>query len=100
MTSTVFGQKETSGFAEALVYGADNGAHISTNSWGYTPAGAFDQSVLDAIDYATNAGVLVVFAAGNFASDEDWYPGKNISQSPPPPPHADPSTGVCTLQKL
>ena len=74
MISTVFGQQSTSGFAEALVYGADNGAHISSNSWGYTVSGVYDSSVLDAIDYADAQGTIVVFAAGNDASDADWYP--------------------------
>mmetsp|Transcript_52858 Transcript_52858/g.67783 ORF Transcript_52858/g.67783 Transcript_52858/m.67783 type:complete len:874 (-) Transcript_52858:283-2904(-) len=75
MTSVVFGSTSTSGFAEALIYGADNGAHISSNSWGYTSSGVYDSSVLDAIDYAADAGVLVVFAAGNDGTADDWYPG-------------------------
>ena len=50
MTSVGFGATNTGGFAEALIYGADNGARISSNSWGYTSAGVYDQSVLDAID--------------------------------------------------
>lgn len=75
MTSVVFGAVSTSGFAEALVYGADNGAHISSNSWGYTSPGVYDSSVLEAIDYAVDAGVVVVFAAGNDGSNDDYYPG-------------------------
>ena len=74
MISTVFGTTYTSGFAEALVYGADNGAHISCNSWGYTSAGVYDSSVLAAIDYAHDEGVYVVFAAGNDNDDGEWYP--------------------------
>ena len=34
MISLGFGDSNTGGFAEALVYGADNGAQISSNSWG------------------------------------------------------------------
>ena len=34
MISVGFGDTNTGGFAEALVYGADNGAQISSNSWG------------------------------------------------------------------
>lgn len=45
MTSVVFGASQTSGFAEALVYGADHGAHVSTNSWGYTSAGVYESAV-------------------------------------------------------
>eukprot|EP00965_Chrysotila_dentata_P052759 1749988-Pleurochrysis_carterae.AAC.8 len=40
MTLTVFGKTATDGFAEALVYAADMGAVIASNSWGYTVAGA------------------------------------------------------------
>ena len=36
MINTCFGTTNTDGFEDALVYGADNGAHISSNSWGYT----------------------------------------------------------------
>ena len=34
MVSVGFGSTKTAGFAEALVYGADMGAQISSNSWG------------------------------------------------------------------
>ena len=74
MTSVVFGQTSVSGFAEALAYGADNGAQISSNSWGYTAPGVYDQVILDAIDYYNDVGGMVVFAAGNDGTDEDWYP--------------------------
>lgn len=76
------------GFAEALVYGADNGAVIANNSWGYTQPGVYEQVVLDAIDYfIANAGYdaagepdgpiqggVVVFAAGNSGSSDPYYP--------------------------
>ncbi len=81
MISVGFGDTSVGGFAEALVYGADNGAHVSSNSWGYTAPGAYEQTVLDAIDYynaRVTAGVAdgtVVFAAGNQASSSDYYPG-------------------------
>lgn len=75
MTSVGFGSDNTGGFAEALVYGADNGAHVSSNSWGYTSANVYNQDTLDAIDYAVEKGVIVVFAAGNDNDDGNWYPG-------------------------
>lgn len=83
MTLTTFGKNSVGGFAEAIVYGADNGASISSNSWGYTSAGAYGQDELDAIDYfnsnanggSISDGGIVVFAAGNDASSGDWYPG-------------------------
>ena len=73
MVSTVFGNDDTAGFEDALVYGADNGAHISSNSWGYTSKDVFSDSTQEAIDYAADAGVIVVFAAGNDASTGNWY---------------------------
>ena len=83
MVSVGFGKTATGGFAEALVYGADNGAQISSNSWGHTAPNAVEQSVLDAIDYYTDSasdggeGIegIVVFAAGNDNSNANYYPG-------------------------
>ena len=75
MVSLGFGDTATGGFAEALVYGADNGAQISSNSWGYTSPGSYEQAVLDAIDYYDGAGGIVVFAAGNDDADAAYYPG-------------------------
>lgn len=74
MISLGFGDMETGGFAEALVYGVDNGARISSNSWGYTMPGVYDPAVLAAIDYAVDNQALVVFAAGNDDSEDSYYP--------------------------
>jgi len=77
------------GFETTYIYGADNGAVISQNSWGYTSPGAYEQVVLDGIDYfiaeagydengdpfGPMQGGIVFFAAGNSASDQEWYPG-------------------------
>ena len=72
MILTTFGAQGTGGFDEAIVYGADMGAAISSNSWGYTRSGVRNQAVLDAIDYFNaygggnvSDGGIVVFAAGN-----------------------------------
>lgn len=76
----------------AIVYGADNGAVISQNSWSFI----FDEGVTPTFDYATkraidyfirNAGVdkdgnqtgpmkggIVIFAAGNEDKDDAAYP--------------------------
>ncbi len=51
MSLAAFGANSTGGFAETYAYGADNGALISQNSWGYTSPGVFEQAVLDGIDY-------------------------------------------------
>ena len=61
MVLTCFGKFGTKGFTEAIVYGADNGAAISSNSWGYTYPGSIDPSEIDAIDYfnAYGGGGLV-----------------------------------------
>ncbi len=67
---------------EIYAYGADNNACISQNSWGYTYAGSYEQACLDGIDYfiangggSVMSGGIVIFAAGNDGSDDDWYPG-------------------------
>ncbi|MGC4021787.1 MAG: S8 family serine peptidase [Cyclobacteriaceae bacterium] len=69
----------------SYIYAADNGAVISQNSWGYTSPYSYDQSVLDAIDYfvaeagnypgSPMKGGIVIFAAGNSNSNDQWYPG-------------------------
>ena len=74
MVSLGFGATTTAGFAEALVYGADNGARVSSNSWGYSTAGVYDQFVIDAIDYAAAREMIAVFAAGNSGTDAQHYP--------------------------
>lgn len=89
MTARTFTSQSSGGFAQALVYGADNGAVIASNSWGYTEPEVFEQAVLDAIDYfiayagydaggepiGPIQGGLVIFAAGNSNSSEIFYPG-------------------------
>lgn len=89
MTLAAFGGSANGGFAETYIYGADNGAVISQNSWGYTFPGVFEQAVLDAIDYfiaeagkdengnqvGPMRGGIVIFAAGNDDADDQWYPG-------------------------
>lgn len=70
---------------DSYVYAADMGALISQNSWGYSDAYAYEQSVLDAIDYfiaeagsyagSPMKGGVVIFAAGNSAWEYPSYPG-------------------------
>jgi len=84
MPSVTFGTR-VGGFAEAIVYGADNGAVISSNSWGYEQPGVYEPVVLDAIDYfVANAGSyegaplrggLFITSAGNEGADAPYYPG-------------------------
>ena len=91
MSSEIFGTNgaDGAGTAAAIVYGANNGAVISQNSWGYTVPGVYDQAVLDAIDYFTKEagrdvngnqtgpmnGGVVIFAAGNDNNNDLYYPG-------------------------
>ncbi|RAW01259.1 S8 family serine peptidase [Pseudochryseolinea flava] len=72
--------------AASFVYAADNGAVISQNSWGYTSPNVVNQAVLAGIDYfieeagnypnSPMKGGIVIFAAGNSASSEDYYPAR------------------------
>jgi subtilisin family serine protease len=83
MSAQVFTSSGSGGFDQAQIWAADNGAAISQNSWGYTSAGVYEQSVLDAIDYfnangggdALVGGGIVIFAAGNDGTEGSWYPG-------------------------
>ena len=85
MSCQVFTATSNGGFEVAPVWAADNGAVISQNSWGYTSAGYYEQSVLDAIDYFNQnagsepgspmSGGITIFAAGNGNSSGQWYPG-------------------------
>lgn len=86
MSCQVFDAKGMSGnFARAIIYGADQGAVISQNSWGYKSPEVYEQVVLDAIDYfvaeagnfqgSPMKGGVVIFAAGNDGSSEKFYPG-------------------------
>jgi subtilisin family serine protease len=77
------------GFAESFVYAADNGAIISSNSWGYNLPNVFEQAEQEAIDYfiaeagydedgnqvGPMAGGIVIFAAGNNGSSQEYFPG-------------------------
>ncbi len=89
-------QADDSGTANAIAFGAENGAVISQNSWGYDYKGIkteaeFAQSarlIKDAIDYFIDtaglsddgaqtgpmAGGVVIFAAGNDGKDQSEYP--------------------------
>ena len=70
------------GIENSFIYAADNGACISQNSWGYINPNVYEQSVLDGIDYFLAHGGgeimedgIVIFAAGNVNSKNNYYPG-------------------------
>ena len=56
------GAATVSGLANALKYVGDQGAHVSSNSWG---GGGYSTAINDAITYSVNKGVLFVASSGN-----------------------------------
>lgn len=69
------GSGYTSNAVKALQYAADNGAKVSSNSWG---CNCQSQAVDDAINYEHNKGMVVVAAAGNNNADAlDFSPANN-----------------------
>ncbi|MCV9385226.1 S8 family serine peptidase [Reichenbachiella ulvae] len=87
MSCQVFTETGSGGanFAEAIVYGADNGAVISQNSWGYNQIEYYEPEVYDAIKYfvaeagnyegSPMKGGVLFFAAGNTGAESRRYPG-------------------------
>ncbi|MEM7165221.1 MAG: S8 family serine peptidase [Planctomycetota bacterium] len=72
LSSKAFGdsaQSNTAALAEALIYAVDEGARILNCSWGSLVE---SQAILDAIDYAYDNDVIVVFASGNFGIDSQY----------------------------
>lgn len=58
--------------ASAIIYAANMGAKVASNSWGCGPSAAcYSQVVEDAIAYAGSKGMLVVVAAGNSGTNND-----------------------------
>lgn len=57
---------------EGIVYAADHGSHVISNSWGSTVPGPYGQ---DIVNYATNnRNCLVLAAAGNSNNTIPFYP--------------------------
>lgn len=65
------GYGSTADAVSALEYAIDQGAHLTSNSWG---GGGFSQALYDTIAAAGAAGQLFIAAAGNDGSDNDTYP--------------------------
>jgi subtilisin family serine protease len=82
----VFDERTNGGanFASAIIYGADNGAVISQNSWGYNGENYYEPEVYEAIMYfvaeagqyegSPMKGGVVIFAAGNTGTEIMRYP--------------------------
>lgn len=66
-----YGGGNTADAVEAIRYAVDNGADVLNNSWG---GGAYSQALEEAIEYAEEAGVIFVAAAGNFGTNNDVAP--------------------------
>jgi subtilisin family serine protease len=64
------GSGTTDDAVSAIIYGANMGAKVLSNSWG---GGGRSQALEDAIEYANGRGVLFVAAAGNEGSDNDRF---------------------------
>jgi thermitase len=65
------GSGSLSSVAQGVTWAADNGARVINMSLGGTTASS---TLDDAINYASNKGVVVVAAAGNNASSAPFYP--------------------------
>ncbi|NDI35518.1 S8 family serine peptidase [Chengkuizengella sediminis] len=65
------GSGTNQGVADGITYAADNGADVINLSLGSTAPSA---AVEDAVNYAWNAGVVVVCAAGNAGTTSPHYP--------------------------
>ncbi|PKN72679.1 MAG: hypothetical protein CVU50_05940 [Candidatus Cloacimonetes bacterium HGW-Cloacimonetes-3] len=82
MSTQVYTTFDSGGWENAITYAADNGAAISQNSWGWEIPGAYEQAILDAIDYfntngggAVMNGGITICAASNENSSGQYYPG-------------------------
>lgn len=56
---------------QGIIYAAENGAHVISNSWG---TATYSRSGQEAIDYATALGSIVVASAGNGDTSALHYP--------------------------
>ena len=65
------GQGTVSDCSAAFYYAADNGADITSNSWG---GSFYSETMREAVDYAHSQGLVTVAAAGNSATDSLHYP--------------------------
>ncbi len=73
MTCKIFPYLSDVAAANAIIYAADNGAHVISNSWG---GGGASATIGAAILHARNTkGSIVLFASGNDDSSSPHYPG-------------------------
>ena len=67
-------EEEVCGGFDGILYAAVNGADIINTSWGGFSGGEELGMIVQTLDLATDMGALVVAAAGNEASNNDFYP--------------------------
>jgi subtilisin family serine protease len=65
------GSGDSADAIEAVIYAADLGVHVLSNSWG---GGGYSAAMEDAIEYANEKNVLFVAAAGNDGGNNDVIP--------------------------
>ncbi|MHC4624050.1 MAG: S8 family serine peptidase [Planctomycetota bacterium] len=65
------GHGPTSAAVSAFYYAVENGADVTSNSWG---GGGYSQTLEEAVDYAHSRGVVMIASAGNDYSDVPVYP--------------------------
>lgn len=65
------GSGSTSSAVQAIIYAANHGAIVMSNSWG---GGGYSQALKDAIEYARDRNSVFVAAAGNASSNNDAIP--------------------------
>lgn len=65
------GSGTTANAVSAIHYAVDNGAKVINNSWG---GSSYSVSLHDAYAYAYSRGVVIVSAAGNSNSNNDFFP--------------------------
>jgi subtilisin family serine protease len=65
------GQGTLSDCVAAFYYAADNGADVTSNSWG---SSFYSETMREAVDYVHSQGVVTVAAAGNSGTDMLHYP--------------------------
>lgn len=65
------GSGSTSDAIQAIYYAVNNGANVINNSWG---GASYSQSLHDALNFAYQNHVVIVSAAGNYASNNDGVP--------------------------
>lgn len=65
------GAGTTANAIKAIYYAVNNGAQVINNSWG---GPTYSKSLLDALKFAYDRGLVIVSAAGNAGTDNDTQP--------------------------